>query len=115
LRRKVSDQTKLPGNWIDFLRDPENKKELFGILASKVAKFVFEPGRAVYMTSAESVKHIGTDSSLSDCNHAEAETRSVVHILHALEHGSKTVQVRTVDTDVVIILAGAFCELIKIQ
>jgi hypothetical protein len=52
---------------------------------------------------------------LSECNHEEAETRIVVHILHALEHGSKTVQVRTVDTDVVIILAGAFCELIKIQ
>jgi len=26
VRRKVSGQTKLPGNWMDFLRDPMNKK-----------------------------------------------------------------------------------------
>jgi hypothetical protein len=37
LRRKVSGQTKLPGNWMDFLRDPENKKEPFAFLTSKVA------------------------------------------------------------------------------
>jgi hypothetical protein len=39
LHRNVSVQIKLPGNWIDFLWDPENKNELFGVLASKVAKF----------------------------------------------------------------------------
>jgi hypothetical protein len=67
----------------------------------------------VYVTSAESV--IVSGSPIPDCNHEEADTRIVVHILHALGHGSKTVQVRRVDTDVVIILAGAFYELIKIK
>jgi hypothetical protein len=37
LRRKVSGQTKLPGIWMDFLRDPEHKKQLFAFLTSKVA------------------------------------------------------------------------------
>ena len=27
-QKKVSGQTKLPGNWIDFLPDPSSKKEL---------------------------------------------------------------------------------------
>ena len=40
-----------------------------------------------------------------DCNHGEADTRIVVHILHALQQDMMTV--RTVDTDVVVILAGA--------
>ena len=38
-RRKVSDDTKLPGNWMDFLRDPSNKKELFLFLTSKLKEF----------------------------------------------------------------------------
>ena len=43
-----------------------------------------------------------------DCNHEEADTRIVIHVLHALKQGAKTVQVRTVDTDIVVILAGKF-------
>ena len=39
LRRKVSSQTKLPGNWMDFLPDSTNKKELFAFLTSKVVEF----------------------------------------------------------------------------
>ena len=35
-RRIVSAQTKLPRNWMDFLRDSMNKKELFAFLSSKV-------------------------------------------------------------------------------
>ena len=34
VRRKVSGDTKLPGNWNDFIRDPINKKELFVHLAA---------------------------------------------------------------------------------
>ena len=36
--RKVLGQTKLPGNWIDLLRDTKSKKELFAFLTSKVAR-----------------------------------------------------------------------------
>jgi hypothetical protein len=35
LRRKVESQTKLPGKWMDFLRDPTNKKELFAFLTDR--------------------------------------------------------------------------------
>lgn len=34
MHRKVSGQTKLTGNWMEFLRDPENKKEMFAFLFS---------------------------------------------------------------------------------
>ena len=37
VRRKVAGKTKLPGNWLDFLRASVNKKELFAFLTSKVA------------------------------------------------------------------------------
>ena len=49
---------------------------------------------------------------MADCNHEEADTRVVVHILHALEQRIKTIVVRTVDTEVIVILTGVFFELI---
>ena len=52
---------------------------------------------------------------MDDCNHEEADTRIMVHIRHALEHGAETVLVRTVDTDVVAILVGLFFDLVTIQ
>jgi hypothetical protein len=36
VRRKVSGDTKLPGDWNDFLRDPINKKELFNSCHQKL-------------------------------------------------------------------------------
>ena len=41
--------------------------------------------------------------------------RQIRHIRHALEQGAETVLVRTVDTDVVVILVGLFFDLITIQ
>ena len=49
---------------------------------------------------------------MPDCNHEEADTRMVVHLRHALlMEGAVTVLVRTVDTDVVVILVGKFHDL----
>ena len=41
IRRKVSGETKLPRNWMDFLRDSSNKTELFDFLTPKVANYTF--------------------------------------------------------------------------
>jgi len=39
-----------------------------------------------------------------ECDHEEAGTRIVIHVLHALREEKKTVLVQTVDSDVVVIL-----------
>ena len=57
---------------------------------------------------------LGSNNLMPDCNHKEADT-VVVHMSHALEQGMKTIKVRTVDTDVITILTGAFFELAMIQ
>ena len=54
-------------------------------------------------------------SQMSICNHEEADTRIAVHILHALEQGMKIIKVRTVDTDVITILVGAYFNLTMTQ
>jgi len=47
VQRKVSDQTKPPGNWADFLCDPSNKKELFSFLTSNISESIFPPKKPV--------------------------------------------------------------------
>ena len=115
IRRKVSSQTKLPGNWLDFLRDPLNKEELFTFLTKKIEEFSWPPDKAVYVTSGQAVSSLGSSSTMDSCNHEEADTRMVVHVQHALQQGARSVIVRTVDTDVIVILAGVFHDLLVIQ
>ena len=54
----------------------------------------------------------GSEHVMGECNHEKADTRIVVHVRHALERGAESVLVRTVDTDVVVILVGKFHDLL---
>ena len=67
------------------------------------------------ITSGESVVSAGSSSPVPNCSHEEADTRVVVHILHALKQGWKTIQVRTVDTAVVTMLVGTYHDLALTQ
>ena len=48
---------------------------------------------------------------MGQCNHEEADTRIVVHARHALETGAESILVRTVNTDIVVILVGKLYDL----
>ena len=48
---------------------------------------------------------------IMEWTHEEADTRVMVHLLHAVENGSANVEVRTVDTDIVVLLIGHFFNL----
>lgn len=62
-----------------------------------------------------SVISIGLDRSVPECNHKEAGTRIVVHVIHAIQADqAKSVVVRTVDTDVLVILIGSRYQVILI-
>ena len=52
---------------------------------------------------------------MPNCNQEKAGTRIVLHVVHSLEQGLKMVQVHTVGTYVIVILVGAFCDLVLIQ
>ena len=51
IRRKVSGATKVPPNWMQFLRDSVNKEELFAFLTNKVAEYNWPENKRVYITS----------------------------------------------------------------
>ena len=61
--------------------------------------------------SREVVLSKSSSIAMQNCNHEEADTRIVVRVMHALQQGLKTIQVRIVDTDVIVILVGTFHDL----
>ena len=44
------------------------------------------------------------------CNHEEADTRMLIHLLDAVTNGATTCLIRTVDTDVIVILVTCLAE-----
>ena len=112
VRKKVSPETKMPGNWKDFLRDSANKDELFSFLSQTMGAIEFPQNKQLYLTEGTNVICKGSSCSMQECFHEEADTRIVVHLCHALETGKRKILVRTVDTDVVVILVGQFFSLL---
>ena len=56
---------------------------------------------------------IGESIPVQNCNHGKADSRIVVHVLHAVKQEEQTIYVA--DTDVIVILAGIFHDLVATQ
>ena len=110
IRRKVAGKNMVPTNWKCFLRDEKNKQELFEFLSNKVAVFKYPENKEVFVTQGQSVLTNQNNLGMASCDHEEADTRLIVHIVDALTltKGRNTCLVRTVDTDIVVILVGTF-------
>ena len=110
VRRKVCGYTKLPDNWMDFLRDSMHKKELCYSDSQGCTVHLWQP--AVYVTSGQVVVSIGENIPGQNFNHVKA----CGSVMHALKQGEQTIYVRTVDTEVVVvILAGVFHDMVAGQ
>ena len=114
VRRKVAGKNKLPGKWADFLRDPTNKQELFAFLSNKIATMDCPEDKEIIVTSGTTAILRGTHRSMAPCDHEEADTRLMIHLQDALLNNCTNCLVRTVDTDVVVILIGKFHNLIAL-
>lgn len=105
IRTRVTLTTKIPKSWPNFLRESENKEELFRLLASSIPS-IKEEGKELYTTmGASALTSTGRDTEgrLHPCDHEEADTRIMLHISDAVAEGLIKVLVRTVDTDVLIL------------
>ena len=79
LWRRVEGKAKLPRNWADFLRDPANKEELFSYLTGKVTTVSCPEGKEIVATNGTKSVFLGSDRSMDECDHEEADTRLLVH------------------------------------
>ena len=109
LRRKVKNCPPITSKWSEFLRVSENKTELFKLLSQEVIN--------VEISEKELVATVGTGvctnfsretSGLAPCNHEEADTGIIVHLVDAV---NREVKIRTVDTDVVVLAISTISKL----
>lgn len=112
VRRKVSHTTKLPGQFTAFLQDDTNKEELFALLSEDVINHEFPSTKTVTITSGRMVASNDASIAMEESDHEEADSRLCLHVHDAIKNGATTVLVRTVDTDVVVILVGVFPDII---
>ncbi|KAG7176515.1 hypothetical protein Hamer_G024553 [Homarus americanus] len=92
--------------WQNFLRNSDNKEELFSFLAEQVMQLVVKESKQLVVTDKKQVLTVPPrkdTANLAPCNHEEADTRMMVHAADALECGHRRILIRTVDTDVVIL------------
>ena len=67
------------------------------------------------ITSGENVFSSSGSSDVQRCDHEKADTKIAVHVLHAFNKGHNQVLMRTVDTDIVVIMIGLFNELLSLH
>ena len=105
-RRRVASRCKVPLNWCNFLRDNDNKTDLFNFLADKIEQMP-SPNMVIVTKENALSNHTISLEGVSPCSHAEADTRIFVHARHAAQEGSKSLLVKASDTDILVIAISA--------
>lgn len=109
VRRRVSATTVVPRNWCEFLRNAENKQELFVFLSQEMSRM--NVGRKqLFIACGQNIITNDTDTNdtLEPCTHEEADSRMLLHAADAADCGHKKLMIRTVDTDVVVLAMAHF-------
>ena len=111
LEISVRKSSQIPKNWTNFLSVGKNKEQLYSLLANKIREIA---GNAlVVATLCESVvsnKEIDK-TTLSPCNHEEADTRVFLHVKDILRSLQGRICICASDTDVVILAISFFGQL----
>ena len=87
-------------------------KHLFKTIPTR--KSYLPENKEVNNTSDESVVSSRGSTDVQRCDHEEADKRIALHVQHALNKGCSQVFVRTVDTNVLVIMIGIFHDLIAL-
>ena len=107
LRRRVESSNALPRNWPEFLRNDDNKSELFSFLSLKLASL--KTGSQIIATHHKDVvcTQPRDTTGLAPCTQEEADTQIFLHVSDAVNHGYSKVMIRTVDSDVLVLAIAA--------
>ena len=108
----MTGSVKVLRDWQTFLKNADNKKELFTYLSSMLSTRQLPDRKELYITEDDCVKHLGEGTPMGQCNHEEADTRILVHLLHALQTKSIGL-IHTGDIDIVVILLANHQQIIS--
>ena len=113
-RIRVKDSTRTPKKWTLFLKNTENKTELFRLLCKHLQTINDSDGKRQIVCAYDDSASVNSDidiTSLIPCKQEEADTRMFLHVQHASNHGHTNILIKTVDSDVVVIAVALFFEL----
>ena len=108
---RVEETIPVPKNWKSFLRGNEKKQELSKLIAQKV---MAQPSsKVIFATIGSETKASEEfqDGQISPHNHAEADTRLLLHVKTQTDQGHRKISIKTVDTGVVVIGISLFHDL----
>ena len=101
-------------DWQKYLSSSDNKKELFAYSSRQLTNSDID-GILIVTTTPSGVltnKQNECDlAGLFPCNHFEADSRIMLHLMHAVRQSYTDVYVRTVNSDIVVIAIGFFDQL----
>ena len=106
-RRRVQPDNKIPNNWQDLTKINLN---FFIIYHKNQLPVVCSKDQTIVSTLDKTVLILPRLQDISE----EADTRLLLHALDATKHGHKKLIIRTVDSDVLIIVV-ALCNAIKAE
>ncbi|KAG7175243.1 hypothetical protein Hamer_G001271 [Homarus americanus] len=92
IRRRGTASGPVPSNWQNFLRNSDNKEELYSFLSEQVMQMVVKESKQLVVTDKKRVLTVPPrkdTANLAHCNHEEANTRMMVHAADALECGHR--------------------------
>ena len=115
--RKVLPLALSPFTWKSFLRNDENKSDLFCFLSKEIERTQVSR-KILVSTCCDSVVSSSTEvdlNNMSGCTYEEADTRVFLHATDCVKQGQKKILIRTADTDVVLYLQSLLLKKIKVE
>ena len=112
-RQRVIAGAPIPAKWEAFLRSNAYKDKLFhyNYVRMRTCLRNWQKGDII-STNDETI--ISNQNDMSDveyirpCSHEEADKRILSHVAHCARQGLRKVEIRTVDTHVVVLAIGHF-------
>ena len=117
-RRKIESSSVVPKDWQSFLRNSDNKTELYAFLSNSVLSLLELKDKEVIVNHDNVSLSLDFSKDMSEfdnCDHEEADSRIFSHIAQALACGYDSFSIRTGYTDVVVITISIACKLTGIQ
>ena len=108
----------MPKNCKDFLRVDQNKTEIVGVLSREVILLPTTDDKELYAIRGTEILFFPAESdltSLTPCPREEVDTRMLLGVADAVQKGVRTVAIRTVDTDVVVLFVASFNDINRVE
>ena len=112
IRISTRKDTPIYKNFQKFMRNDMNKTELFEMISEAAIKVPATEASIIATIKNHVLTNACIDTSrIEPCNHEEADTRLLLHVLDGSSTGIRRISIVTVDTDVVVLALRHFVAL----